>query len=485
MILFQLRRLFNGKVCRPRSVLRRNSRRLSLEQLESRLAPALYTWDGSDGNGDWNDADNWVSGSIFPLDQAVAHDLTLSLVGAGATGPTLPHGSVPGGHQALVGTLSLGPSFTGANATFTVEGTLSVGSSVWAQNAKLTGGGSLVVRERVEFSDGSLSTNIVYVANGSDPTQTAWLGFYKDFKEFKPGVVEVGILPDADNLKGRIEWGGTGAFALTGTVVGSPDTMIQIRNQSLLNLAQSVLAPDGKGRLSVSGGQVHVVVTDDGKVQRLQSSTDPLIMDMYFTLYDNATFELGDECKLKLEIEQAAHVFGLKTIDGGNQLVKFGGGSELIVAEGHSVVFSGGTVTVRRNATGTFGAIIDASGVFFDGHSVLDLGGFDTSNAYTLTVTGELAFAQDFVLWIDVWESGASDRIVLTSQIDGFRLDFPNSCGLSIRTHGVIGGQSFTIVSTIVGAGGTDQFGDGLPDPWETYWDDPANPRALILRKRV
>src|SRR5438552_3443211 len=47
--------------CRARPPIRRPARRLGLERLEDRTAPALITWDGGPaGNGtDWLDPANW------------------------------------------------------------------------------------------------------------------------------------------------------------------------------------------------------------------------------------------------------------------------------------------------------------------------------------------------------------------------------------------------------------------------------------------
>src|SRR5262249_52472657 len=48
---------------RAKTILRRPRTRLSLEELETRLAPATHTWTGSDGTGLWSHAANWSGGA--------------------------------------------------------------------------------------------------------------------------------------------------------------------------------------------------------------------------------------------------------------------------------------------------------------------------------------------------------------------------------------------------------------------------------------
>jgi len=66
-----LRSWFHGSKGRPYV----KKRRLQMEQLETRLAPATYTWDGGGGNSNtrWSDAANW-STNVAPSGSAVSLD---------------------------------------------------------------------------------------------------------------------------------------------------------------------------------------------------------------------------------------------------------------------------------------------------------------------------------------------------------------------------------------------------------------------------
>ena len=64
-----LRSLLHPAV-KPIRKLRRRTH-LRLEPLENRLAPAVFTWTGQDGNGSWADKNNWLSNGVHtaPLGQ--------------------------------------------------------------------------------------------------------------------------------------------------------------------------------------------------------------------------------------------------------------------------------------------------------------------------------------------------------------------------------------------------------------------------------
>src|SRR5438132_10665886 len=67
-----LRSLFHSKV----KTYRKPPKRLNLEHLETRLAPATFTWSGAGGNRSWTTGANWVggvapTGSTSVLDELV------------------------------------------------------------------------------------------------------------------------------------------------------------------------------------------------------------------------------------------------------------------------------------------------------------------------------------------------------------------------------------------------------------------------------
>jgi autotransporter-associated beta strand protein len=80
-------------VLRPQvKPIRRPSRRLDLEQLETRLAPAQFVWNGGAGDGNWASPANWAGG-IAPSANDPGPD---DLVFPAASGPTLLKNNVPG-----------------------------------------------------------------------------------------------------------------------------------------------------------------------------------------------------------------------------------------------------------------------------------------------------------------------------------------------------------------------------------------------------
>ena len=112
-----LRSLFRGKV----KTYRKGHRPLRLEELETRLAPATYTWSGAGGNARWSNAANWGNNTGAPSGVASAlEDLafpagisqtstTNDLVLAGGATPTFRSIAVAGSGYSLAGNaLALG-----------------------------------------------------------------------------------------------------------------------------------------------------------------------------------------------------------------------------------------------------------------------------------------------------------------------------------------------------------------------------------------
>src|SRR5436190_10339753 len=77
MVWFNWRRwLGRSTPVRKRNPHRKTAKRLQVEQLESRLAPATFIWSGAGGNSNWSSGANWQgglapSGSAATLDNLV------------------------------------------------------------------------------------------------------------------------------------------------------------------------------------------------------------------------------------------------------------------------------------------------------------------------------------------------------------------------------------------------------------------------------
>src|SRR5437879_6315426 len=69
-----LRSLFRS---RPKTITKKARTLLNLEQLESRLAPATYTWSGAGLNNLWSNNSNW-QGGVAPKFTTVADNLVFN-----------------------------------------------------------------------------------------------------------------------------------------------------------------------------------------------------------------------------------------------------------------------------------------------------------------------------------------------------------------------------------------------------------------------
>src|SRR5262249_41793193 len=82
----------------PIRKLRRRTR-LRLEPLESRLAPATFTWTGQDGNGSWADRNNWLSNRVHAAPTGQGTDDLVFPAGVTSTNPhndiTIAGGGLP------------------------------------------------------------------------------------------------------------------------------------------------------------------------------------------------------------------------------------------------------------------------------------------------------------------------------------------------------------------------------------------------------
>src|SRR5262249_49360527 len=82
------------------------SRRVRLEQLEDRLAPATFQWSGAGANSNWSTGANWVGG-VAPSPTAFA-DLDF---------PTLPAGRITSTNNDLLNASFRSITFSGPNYT--------------------------------------------------------------------------------------------------------------------------------------------------------------------------------------------------------------------------------------------------------------------------------------------------------------------------------------------------------------------------------
>src|SRR5262245_55719645 len=153
----------SGSRVRPRpsaQKARRGVRRLSLEALEDRLAPAAVSWTGNAGTLNWSDAGNWSNNAV----PTSADDVTINKAGVGtitigastsaavlSLNDTTARLAVSGGRSVATAatfgqnvTVAAGATLTVAagasllikdNATVTISGTGTIGSAGGAQVA--------------------------------------------------------------------------------------------------------------------------------------------------------------------------------------------------------------------------------------------------------------------------------------------------------------------------------------------------------------
>ena len=133
-----------GSRTRPRA-------RLFLEELETRLSPAVILWDGGPtATGTiWNAAANWA-GDVLPgpVDDAQIGGAFASITVTSSSDVTIRSVTSAAALQVIAGTFALGAADSRIDAAFTVSGTLRLDGTT------LNGSGTLTNSGNIESSNG-------------------------------------------------------------------------------------------------------------------------------------------------------------------------------------------------------------------------------------------------------------------------------------------------------------------------------------------
>src|SRR5207244_147798 len=139
-----LRSLFRPQV----KAIRKWRRRLTVEPLESRLAPATFQWNGLGGNGFWSNGGNWVGGTA-PSGSSATLDSLVFPSGVATTGTfnninnaTFNSVTISGNNYTLSGnTLTLGsPTVSGSGAL--IDGAAAIGNLITLNMSLAAPGGA-------------------------------------------------------------------------------------------------------------------------------------------------------------------------------------------------------------------------------------------------------------------------------------------------------------------------------------------------------
>ena len=143
-----LRSLFRPRVVRP--IRRQRGLSLAVEGLETRLAPATFTWTGLGGTTNWSDKNNW-QGNIAPTGSATTLDDLVF-----PSGPTklTPFNNISGGTW---GSITIGGKYDLTGNALTLNpsptDTASVIVNAGASGAKFDFTGALTLADVTQFFD--------------------------------------------------------------------------------------------------------------------------------------------------------------------------------------------------------------------------------------------------------------------------------------------------------------------------------------------